>query len=186
MSGTALYFITGSSGSGKTTLLRAVTERFYPGLSTHHVDDFPQPTAEEVAAEGGPAASQSLWTRRMIEALARSHPGELVVIDGQSRPTVILDAAREAGAAAVHVTLVDCGHAERRRRLLEERNQPELDILDMYAWAAYLRGQVDALGLEVLDTTPLTKDAAVRRLAESIARFAAEAGVALPRGGGTA
>jgi ABC-type molybdenum transport system ATPase subunit/photorepair protein PhrA len=70
-------------------------------------------------------------------------------------------------------------HIERRRRLLEDRRQPELDLLDMYAWAAYLRGQADALGVEVLDTTRQTIEASTHALATSIAAFAARAGIAL-------
>jgi hypothetical protein len=55
-----------------------------------------------------------------------------------------------------------------------------LDQLDIYAWAAYLRGQADALGLEVLDTTNQSVATSVQALAESIARFARRAGLDPP------
>ena len=54
-----------------------------------------------------------------------------------------------------------------------------MDQLDIYAWAAYLRGQADALGLEVLDTTTQSLETSVQALAESIARFARRAGLDL-------
>jgi hypothetical protein len=89
----------------------------------------------------------------------------------------MLEAARAAGLRHFHIVLVDCGHDERRRRLLEERRQPEWDQLDTYAWAAYLRGQADALGLEIIDTTGKPVSESVAMLAASIERFAEHAGV---------
>ena len=128
MAGSALYFLTGSSGSGKTTLLRRVVTDIYPALSAGHVDDL-----------GAPQGARA-WAAR---AAAASGPALLVVVEGQERPHVVLAAARDAGLTAVRVVLIDCDHTERRRRLREDRAQPELDHLDMYAWAAYLRGQAD-------------------------------------------
>jgi hypothetical protein len=44
--------------------------------------------------------------------------------------------------------------------------------------ASYLRGQVDALGLETLDTTAQDAETSTAALARSIALFAERAGVA--------
>jgi len=57
------------------------------------------------------------------------------------------------GARSWRVVLADCGHDERNARLHGPRAQPELATRDMDCWAAYLRGQADALGLHVLDTS---------------------------------
>ena len=171
MSQSALYFITGSPGAGKTTLLRRVVANYYPRLWTGHVD-----------AAGAPGRGIE-W----IELAA--HPPEgsppLLVVDGQERPHTMLEASRRAGLAAFHIVLVDCDHGERRRRLLEDRRQPELDNRDVYCWASYLRGQADALGLEVLDTTGRDVATSAAALAQSIARFAERVGVkdALDRAG---
>jgi dephospho-CoA kinase len=160
----ALYFVTGSSGSGKTTLLQRVQADRYHALPLFHVDAL------------GAESNGRTW----VERAAREVPEpQLLVVDGQERPHVILEAARDVGLEFVHVLLVDCDHAERRRRLLAERRQPELDSLDMYAWAAYMRGQADALGLEVLDTTHQQVDESAAQLVASLARFAERAGVAL-------
>jgi len=158
--------MTGSSGSGKTTLLRRVVAERYFTLRAGHVDDL-----------GAPQGARA-WA----ELAAAGNAGPLLVVEGQERPHVILEAARDFHRAAVRVVLIDCGHAERRRRLLDERRQPELDHLDMYAWAAYLRGQADALGLEVLDTTGQDLAQSVAALASSIARFADQQGIRLPAG----
>jgi hypothetical protein len=181
MANNALYFLTGSSASGKTTLLKGVIASVYPGLMGYHFDDLGVPSLDEMKArygssDGWQAANARLW----IDKIAALEGAGVVVLDGQVRPTVILQAAREAGFSALHITLIDCSHAERRRRLLETRVQPELDTLDMYAWAAYLHGQADVLGLEILDTTSLSLEEAIRRLAASIERFAKETGLPWP------
>lgn len=163
--GTALYFITGAPGAGKTTLLKRVVADHYPSLWTGHVD-----------AKGSPGRGTG-WIELAAHPPAGSAP--LLVVDGQERPHVMLQAAREARLRAFHIVLIDCDHAERRRRLLEERRQPELDERDTYCWAAYLRGQADALGLEVLDTTNQDIATSAAALARSIAQFARGAGVEL-------
>jgi energy-coupling factor transporter ATP-binding protein EcfA2 len=180
MSKNALYFITGSSGAGKTTLLKGVVESVYPNLSTYHSDDLGVPSIEEMNAKfGGPAQWQAHNIRQWIEKVAHSNQSGLVVLDSQARPTAILDTANETGFSALHVTLIDCSHAERRRRLIEYRAQPELDNLDMYAWAAYLRGQADALRLEIIDTTTQSLTESIQELASSIGHFAEENGICL-------
>src|SRR6188474_25552 len=138
----ALYFLTGSCGAGKTTLLKGVVASVYPELAAYHFDDLGVPSLEEMNTHyGGPDQWQAFATREWIKQAAQSAEAELVVVDGQARPNVILEAAEEAGFTACHITLINCSHAERRRRLLEDRKQPELDQLEVYAWAAYLCGQ---------------------------------------------
>lgn len=171
----ALYLMTGSCGSGKSTLLAAV-KREWPNLSAHHSDDLGVPPVEEMVARFGSGDAWQAHRAREWVRHAAAAPG-LTVVDGQVRPHFLVDAAREAGIEPVRVVLVDCGHAERRRRLLEHRRQPELDVLDTYAWSAYLRGQADALGLEIIDTTGRPLEESVAELRASIARFASEAGV---------
>ncbi len=159
----ALYFLTGSPGAGKTTLLTRVVAEHYPGLWTGHVD-----------ATGTPGRGTE-WIERAVHAPAGASP--LLVVDGQERPHIMLEAARARGLAAFHIVLIDCDHPERRRRLVEERRQPELDHRDVYCWASYLRGQVDALGLEVLDTTGQQIAMSAAALARSIGQFAERVGV---------
>ena len=161
----ALYFITGSPGAGKTTLLREVVARHYPALWTGHVD-----------ASGSPGRGVE-WVSLAAHPPRGASP--LLVVDGQERLHTLLEAARGAGLAAFHVVLIDCDHDERRRRLIEDRRQPELDQRDIYCWASYLRGEADALGAEVLDTTGRDVAASTVALAQSIARFAERVGVQL-------
>ncbi len=90
-----------------------------------------------------------------------------------------MEEANQAGVSALHVTLLECSHAERRQRLIKHRTQPELDNLDMYAWAAYLRGQADALKLEIIDTANQSVMISTQALAKSIGRFAEANGICL-------
>jgi hypothetical protein len=153
-------------------LLKGV-KSVYPNLCTHHFDDLGIPSIDEMTAQfGDPALWQTYNTRRWIEHVRNIESANLVVLDGQARPKVILDAAKESGFSAMHVTLIDCAHDERRHRLLNNRSQPELDNLDIYAWAAYLRGQADALNLEVIDTTGVSLEKSTLELANSIKLFA--------------
>jgi hypothetical protein len=167
---TRLYFVTGSSASGKTTLLKRVVSEYLPNLTCYHTDDYGVPSREEMEGRfGGPdgwqAHNAKEWVRRVVESAS-----QLVVLDSQIRPTIILDAAVQHGLSDVHVTLIDCGHDERRRRL-HERGSADLDHLDMYAWAAYLKGQADALKLEVINTTASTVEESAIELASSIKSF---------------
>ncbi|MDJ0755278.1 MAG: hypothetical protein QNJ45_17270 [Ardenticatenaceae bacterium] len=174
MSKNALYFLTGSCGSGKTTLLKGVVASYFPHLTHYHFDDLGVPSLQEMNERfGGPEAWQAHNAQQWMRRVATSE-AKLTVLDGQIRPTVLRQAAAEVDVAAVHITLIDCNHDERRRRLLEDRSQPELDQLDTYAWAAYLKGQADALNLEVIDTTNVPLEKSIRELAASIELFASQ------------
>ncbi len=175
MSKNALYFLVGSSGSGKTTLLKRVANDFFSDLTVFHFDDIAAPSAEVVRKLGGPEQWQAFTARQWVKRIAESD-ARLTVLGGQARPSILQRATNEDGLSALHITLIDCGHNERRRRLVEERSQPELDQLDTYAWAAYLRGQADALELEVIDTTSATIEESAETLARSIERFAGAIG----------
>jgi hypothetical protein len=175
----ALYFITGASASGKTTLLKRVVAA-QPELTTFYFDDIGVPSLEEMNARpGGPAQWQAFATRQWIEKIARLNDTRLVVLEGQTRPSFIIAAAHEEKLTTFHITLIDCSHAERKRRIVEERRDLQLDNLDMYAWAAYLRGQADALNLEVIDTTAQNPAASARALADSLFHFASGVGLEL-------
>lgn len=178
----ALYFITGSSGSGKTTLLDGVLKSIYPDLHAHHFDEMGVPSIEAMNERyGGPTQWQIHATRQWLNKLTDDRFPGLTVLEGQTRPSVIFETAAEMDISPVHVTLIDCANEERRRRLMECREQPELDHPDMYMWAAYLRGQADALKLEVIDTTRSSIAEATQELSESIKRFAIENGMVLKR-----
>lgn len=56
-------------------------------------------------------------------------------------------------------------------RLLGPRRQPDLATAQVDMWAAYLRGQADALNLDVIDTTTAGVDETANRLADLTRRL---------------
>jgi regulator of PEP synthase PpsR (kinase-PPPase family) len=105
---------------------------------------------------GGGEQWQADATQRWLSCIAAElKPGSIAVLDGQTRPSFVNAAREHVPALRVQILLLDCSPAVRRHRL-ELRRQPELANLQMDMWAAYLRGQADALGLAVVDTTNMT------------------------------
>lgn len=132
--------------------------RYLPGgISHYHFDDESNLSLDD-------------WFSKAV-----SDTKAITILDGSKRPTDIQAVATQRGIAQLKIVLVDCDHTERKRRLTKEKFQPELDVLDIYAWAAYLRGQADALGLEIIDTTHASVGESSARLLESIKHFAGEA-----------
>jgi len=163
----ALLVVTGASGAGKTTLVRGLAARVLPGIRCHQFDSIGVPTPEEMARRYGSGEEwQRAMTVRWVERLAaETAPGALAVLDGQVRPSVVLGALAATPVPVVEILLVDCAPESRERRL-GDRGQPELATPEMSAWAAYLRGQADALDLPRLDTTDLTIEDGITALTE--------------------
>lgn len=173
---TRIVVVTGASGTGKTTLVRALEARNLPGIRCHYFDSVGIPTAEAMIAEfGSPEEWQTATTRRWIAKLAENgDPYQLAVLDGQVRPSVVQAAFARCGVTHGEILLIDCGQEVREARLRFERRQPELASPQMAAWAAYLRGQADALGLPILDTTYLTIVEATQDLTTRIQAWATD------------
>jgi hypothetical protein len=173
----AVLVVTGASGAGKTTLVRALEATAAPGVVCHHFDSIGVPSAEEMirdhgSGEGWQRAMMHTWMRRLRD----SGPSvRAAVLDAQTRPSVVREAFAAAGIRRGGIVLVDCLPDVRRARLVNERGQPELATVQMDMWSAYLRGQADALGLPVLDTTGATVAEGVARLEAIIADLLADA-----------
>ena len=124
-----------------------LAERNIDGVVCAFLDSVGVPPPEEM-----PADWQENTTIEWIRRLARD-PADIAVLDGQTKPTFALRGFTETGIQG-SVVLLDCAREIREARLAA-RGQPELATNDMHAWAAYLRGQADALGLLVIDTSAL-------------------------------
>jgi hypothetical protein len=155
--------VTGASGAGKTTLVRALEAAGLPGVGCFYFDSIGVPSREEMVSRwSGPGGWQAFATEHWLRRIAHGDDGiRVAVLDGQTAPSGVLAVAEHLGLAAPSILHVDCAHAERNARL-HARGQPELASAEMDCWAAYLRGQADALGLPIMDTTG-------RAVAESVA-----------------
>lgn len=167
----AILVVTGASGAGKTASVESLAGRELPGVRCFHFDSIGVPDPAEMArahgsGEGWQAAATEAWIARLA-----AEDAEVAVLDGQTRHSYVHAALGRAGNPPARIVLLDCGPEERMRRLSGPRGQPELASPHMIAWAAYLRGQADALGDPVIDTTAITPEAVAMRLAEEISRL---------------
>ena len=167
MAGTGMLLVlTGASGAGKTTLTRALEAQRLRGVACHYFDSVGVPSTEEMIARfGSPEGWQRETLREWVRRLASdSGSAALHVLEGQVRPSEVLAAFADHGVRRGHVLLLDCAPEVRAERLRQERDQPELATEQMTAWAAYLRGQADALRLPVLDTGAMSAQEAAAQL----------------------
>jgi hypothetical protein len=166
MSAPAILAVTGASGAGKTAVVRALEARALPGVRCYYFDTIGVPSSDDMHRDfGGPERWQAVTTRRWVDHFAANpDAAELCVLDGQTRPSFVRSAAECAGIRVACVVLLDCAPGVRHARLIGPRDQPALSNPQMDCWAAYLRGQADALDLPVIDTTEIGIEAAADRL----------------------
>lgn len=168
-----ILIVTGASGAGKTTLVRELESRQLDGVGCYYLDSIGVPTADEMTRRfGGPDAWQAWATQEWVSRLCENADGVTVaVLDGQVRPSLARAVLAAAGVRNAEIVLVDCAPAVRNARLRGPRGQPDLACADMDCWAAYLRGQADALDLPIVDSTESVADG-VARLADRVRRLA--------------
>ena len=146
----AILVLTGASGAGKTTLILKLNELAIPGVEGINCDR----VKIEVEETAGSTDRQASILRYWISHLSQPETGiELAVLDTQIRPHLALEVLSEVGIDYGQIVLVDCDPVKRNERLRRDRGQPELANLQMDCWAAYLRGQADALKLSIIDTS---------------------------------
>lgn len=146
----AILVLTGASGAGKTTLALKLNELAIPGVEGINCDR----VKIEVDETGDSSDRQANILRYWISHFSQPETGiELAVLDTQIRPHIALEVLSHAAIEHAQIVLVDCDPVKRNERLHQERGQPELANPQMDCWAAYLRGQADALKLSIIDTS---------------------------------
>jgi hypothetical protein len=172
-----LLFVIGASGAGKTAAVQALDARALPGVRCHYFDSIGVPPPEVMVRDFGSGERwQADATARWVARLAANpDAAAIAVLDGQTRPSFIQPALVRTDVRHSRIVLLDCDPEIRAARLAGPRGQPELATLTMDAWAIYLRGQADALGLPVVDTTQRSVDAVADALQQEVAWLRAEA-----------
>jgi adenylate kinase family enzyme len=167
--------VTGASGAGKSTLVGRLAALTLPGVGCFEFDTIGIPSEAEIARRFGSGEAFQAWAlHEWISRLARNEEGLAVaVLDAQVRPRAALDVLAEHGVRQGMVLLVDCDYDERNARLSGPRGQPGLATPRMDQWAAYLRGQADALDVPVLNTTGTTPEEALAALQAHVSRLLA-------------
>jgi hypothetical protein len=166
----AVLVVFGASGAGKTTLVRGIAAQGLDGVGCYYFDSMGIPSVEEMVARFGDGAAFQAWgldqwLRRIVRNEDRVR---LAILDAQVRPSAVRAAFAAHSIAVGRMVLVDCAAEERSARLRGARGQPELATAEMDGWAAYLRGQADALEVPVIDTTGQTPDAALPSLRSQV------------------
>ena len=174
-----MLFVVGASGAGKTAAVESLAVRHIPGVVCSHFDTIGVPRAEVMEREwGGGDRWQERMTKQWIQRLAtNTDAARVAVLEGQTRPSYILPELGRRGIKHFRIVLLDCPPLKRMLRLHGARAQPELSNQRMDAWAAYLRGQADALGLPVVDTSLRSIAEVVQALEEHIQSLRVAAGV---------
>jgi len=165
----AILAVLGASGAGKTTLVERLAALGLPGVGCYYFDTIGIPAKDDPRFVDG-AAFQDWALDEWLARLVRNEDGvRVAVLDAQLRPSAVRAAFARHGVVRGDILLVDCDYAERNARLRGPRAQPELANAQMDCWAAYLRGQADAMDVQVLDTTNRAPEDGVRFLRERVA-----------------
>ena len=155
----AILVLTGASGAGKTTLIDKLNELAIPNVKGINCDRVKIESDETADSSDRQADILRYW----ISHVSQPETGiELAVLDTQIRPHRALEVLDQMAVDHAQIVLVDCDPVKRNERLHMDRGQPELANPQMDCWAAYLRGQADALQLSVIDTSsdPMDKSLA--------------------------
>ncbi|HWZ90280.1 MAG TPA: hypothetical protein VNW92_15560 [Polyangiaceae bacterium] len=167
-----ILVVTGASGVGKTSAVLALAARSDPRVACFYFDSIGVPTPEAIERDfGGGERWQAHATDQWIARLVTEGSSTTVnVLDAQTRPSFVRAALARASHSRSQIVLLDCASEIRRARLVS-RGQSDLATSQMDLWAAYLRGQADALGLPVLETSRLSVAEvadALREIAETL------------------
>jgi hypothetical protein len=167
----AILVLTGASGAGKTTLTKGLESSSAAGVACFHCDVIYNSLPDEVRADGMLAqdAILSHWVTHVLTETGIN----VAVMDTQIRPHRARAFLSRLGVTTSQIVLVECRQKERNERLRGPRAQAELANTQMESWAAYLRGQADALGLERIDTSDTALADSVARLRELVDNLAA-------------
>ena len=171
-SGVPLLVVTGASGVGKSSAVTALSARARARTNCFFFDSIGVPSPEVIERDfGGGERWQADATKRWIARLSvEGSAGDVNVLDGQTRPSFIRAALESAPSVRSQIVLLDCDPAVRSARLAG-RGHSDLDTPQMNTWAAYLRGQADALELPVIQTSELSVEevaSAIEELVEAL------------------
>lgn len=149
-----VVFLVGASGVGKTAVTEVLATRSPWKGAVSHFDDIGVPLPEEMERRFGSGESWQEWATRQWVSDLVERPGPYQLLEAQTRPSFINAALAPHRHVHPTIVLLDCRADVRASRLSRPpRHRPELVTPRMEQWAAYLRGQADALGLPVIDTS---------------------------------
>ena len=153
-----LFLITGASGSGKTFLVEELQKLFgsYSSISFHFFDRIGVPSEEEMVREFGSGREwQRAKTIEWIGSLSENGIATIRILEGQFLPDYASEGL-ERYPCKSSLLVIDVNDEERTRRLVEDRQQPELAHEDMMNWGRVLRKRTLESGGKCIDTSTLS------------------------------
>ncbi len=155
-----IIIMTGASGVGKTSVFEKI-QSILPeqDFAFFRFDNIGVPSLEEMIEEfGSPSGWQEAKTYEWMERLVKEKGKKTIIFEGQMNMDFIHGALAKNGFDNYQIVLLDCSEAEMKRRLIEDRNQPELANPDMSNWLRFLRDQASEKKIPIIDTTQRTVD----------------------------
>ena len=164
-----IYFITGASGVGKTTLVSQLEIKYQNKPWTFlHFDRIGVPSVEEMIRDFGSGAKwQEAKTYEWIEGLIQAN-GEKIFFEGQVNLQFIRSGFSRHGFTSYRIILIDCNEKVMRKRLVNDRNQPELFTPEMLNWLKFLRNQASEFNATIIDSSNLSKEGLLQKFEEKI------------------
>lgn len=164
----AIIVLTGASGVGKTTLIEQLSQLAIDGMECINCDRVQLEITPSGDGSDYQAAILKYWIDRLM---ADAKQIDIAVLDTQIRPHRAKKELQQMGINNVEIVLIDCDPTVRNERLRTERNQPELISAQMDCWAAYLRGQADAMELPIINTSQNSIENSLKLLMLSIEKL---------------
>jgi hypothetical protein len=150
------YFVIGASGSGKTSAVHEFERTRRSRVKTFFFDSIGVPPEHEMiekwgSGEGWQRAMTIEWVKKIKSELTNSK----ALLDGQTRPSFIVEACELNDVKSYEVILIDCSEDVRSARLLQ-RGQPELANERMTQWAGYLARETVKIGGKIVNNDDLS------------------------------
>ena len=158
----AALIVTGACGAGKTTLTLGVEKLKLKGVTCYildYLEDVLPSSADTQSDEDYQSSLLEYWVSKLLQEVEQP---SVAIIDAHIRPHLASQLLHKLGVPH-DVVMVDCD-TELRHERLRGRGQPELINSQMDGWAAYLRGQADALGLTIIDNSVAPLDESISSL----------------------
>lgn len=164
-----VFFLTGASGSGKTTTVKNIEKAKILDVVFCYFDGVGVPLKEEMEKQFGSSANwqkatTSFWIKEIKEKYLNK---KSVILDGQMKPSFIVDACNENKLTNYEIILFDCSDEVRNKRLIA-RGHSDLANSDMMDWASCLREEAENLKIRIIDNSNLTEDETIVKLCNLI------------------
>lgn len=168
-----IIVLTGASGVGKSSLVNDLKLALNPeDFRFFHFDAIGVPTFEEMVEEFGSTENwQKLKTFEWMERLVQLSGEQTLIFEGSTSITFIQEGFQRQSFDSYQIVLIDCTVEEMNRRLIQDRNQPELVNEHMANWLAYLREQAKEMGVEILDTSKYSRAEMVSLFVEKVLKI---------------